>query len=296
VVTDLKCEEVWREVSNYIDGDVTPELRARIDSHVRSCKNCAAVLNGARNVVEVSAEAEPFGVPRDLSRRIFRKFEHHVSNAAAAHPHGDYTHANAGDVPGSVPLGITDDAVPLGSHLLYFWQNDDEFARGVRFLEAGLNSNDHCVLQGHDEVNTKALAVLDQHGFDSARLIGENRLTVLGRRAPSEMLTDMAAVFESARRMGAKAIRYLGNLGVTGEPMPGVTETDICNLEAKTTSYISRFPCVLVCMYDVRSLPGRMIVNCGLRNHPHTIGSDGVQENPHYMPPDQTLPGLRHIQ
>jgi MEDS: MEthanogen/methylotroph, DcmR Sensory domain len=199
------------------------------------------------------------------------------------------------EVQRDIRLGITDDAVPLGSHLLYFWQNDEEFERGVRFLEAGLDSSEHCVLQGHDEVNEKTLKVLEAHGFDPARLIADNRLIVLGRRPTTEMLTDMAAVFESALRMGARAIRYLGNLGLTGEPLPGVTESDICNLEARTTSYISRLPCVLVCMYDVRSLPGRMIVNCGLRNHPQTIGSGGMQENPHYMPPEQALPGLRCI-
>ena len=29
-----------------------------------------------------------------------------------------------------IPLGITDDEVPLGSHLIHFWQTDEEFERG----------------------------------------------------------------------------------------------------------------------------------------------------------------------
>ena len=280
----IACQDVWREVSNYLDGEITSELRARIDAHVGSCSKCTAVLHGMRNIVNLADEADPYPVPADFGSRVFAKLNKHLAQVTT--PVENETR--------EIPLGITDDAVPLGSHLLYFWQNDEEFARGVLFLETGLNSNEHCVLQGHDEVNEKALKVLEADGFDPARLVAENRLTVLGRRPAAEMMTDMAAVFESAARMGASAIRYLGNLGMTGETTPGVTETDICNLEARTTSYISRFPCVLVCMYDVRSLPGRMIVNCGLRNHPQTIGSDGVHDNPHYRP-EQALPGLRHV-
>ena len=282
----IACRDVWREISNYVEGDISSDLRARIDAHVSSCGKCRAVLHGVRNIVNLAEEAEAYPVPAGFGGRMFAKLNKHLAQAADS--------LNVEEGPREIPLGITDDAVPLGSHLLYFWQNDEEFARGVLFLETGLNSNEHCVLQGDNEVNEKALKVLEKHGFDPGRLVVENRLTVLGRRPPAEMMTDMAAVFESGARMGAIAIRYLGNLGMTGEPVPGVTEAEICNLEARTTSYISRFPCVLVCMYDVRSLPGRMIVNCGLRNHPQTIGSDGVQDNPHYRP-EQALPGLRHV-
>ena len=46
-----------------------------------------------------------------------------------------------------IPLGITDDQVALGSHLVHFWQNEEEFERGVRFLEPGIaNESQYCVL------------------------------------------------------------------------------------------------------------------------------------------------------
>jgi len=37
--------------------------------------------------------------------------------------------------PRKIALGITEDEVPLGSHLIHFWHTDTEFERGVRFLE-----------------------------------------------------------------------------------------------------------------------------------------------------------------
>jgi hypothetical protein len=35
-----------------------------------------------------------------------------------------------------IALGITDDQVALGSHLVHFWQNEEEFENGVRFSRA----------------------------------------------------------------------------------------------------------------------------------------------------------------
>jgi methylphosphotriester-DNA--protein-cysteine methyltransferase len=50
---ELNCEHVWREISNYVDGEVDAELRAAMDDHFRTCKQCASVLEGMRNVVQL---------------------------------------------------------------------------------------------------------------------------------------------------------------------------------------------------------------------------------------------------
>jgi len=71
----VKCEEVWREVSNYLDGDVSPDLRAAIDEHVRGCKNCTAVLDGTRNVVQLFGDERMLEVPLGFSHRLHRRLE-----------------------------------------------------------------------------------------------------------------------------------------------------------------------------------------------------------------------------
>ena len=50
---EINCEHVWREVSNYLDGEIDAGLRAAVEEHVRGCKRCAAVLDGTRNVVQL---------------------------------------------------------------------------------------------------------------------------------------------------------------------------------------------------------------------------------------------------
>ena len=60
-----------------------------------------------------------------------------------------------------IALGITEDEIALCSHLIHFWQSDEEFERGVRFLEIGMDDDSqYGVLFGHEEANERALEIL----------------------------------------------------------------------------------------------------------------------------------------
>jgi anti-sigma factor RsiW len=52
-VIEISCREVWREISNYLDDEVSPELRVRMDAHFKACAHCTAVLDGTKNVVKL---------------------------------------------------------------------------------------------------------------------------------------------------------------------------------------------------------------------------------------------------
>jgi hypothetical protein len=71
----VSCEEVWREISNYLDAEVEPGLRAAIEEHVRGCKRCAAVLDGTRNVVRLYGDERVLEVPLGFSRRLHQRLE-----------------------------------------------------------------------------------------------------------------------------------------------------------------------------------------------------------------------------
>lgn len=59
----VNCEHVWQEISNYLEGEVSPELRAAIETHVRECRHCKAVLDGTRNVVSLYADDKSLELP-----------------------------------------------------------------------------------------------------------------------------------------------------------------------------------------------------------------------------------------
>ena len=70
---EISCVEVWREISNYVDGDVDPELRTRIEAHFRTCKHCSAVHDATRNVVRLIGDGRAFEVPASFSKYLYDK-------------------------------------------------------------------------------------------------------------------------------------------------------------------------------------------------------------------------------
>jgi hypothetical protein len=69
----LSCEQVWREVSNYLDGDVDAALRPALEEHFRTCPHCASVQAGARNVVQLYGDERMLEVPAGFSRRLEKR-------------------------------------------------------------------------------------------------------------------------------------------------------------------------------------------------------------------------------
>ena len=74
-VIEISCLEVWREISNYIDDEVDPELRARMDAHFRVCAHCTAVLDGTKNVVKLVADGVEYELPSGFSERLYNKIK-----------------------------------------------------------------------------------------------------------------------------------------------------------------------------------------------------------------------------
>jgi anti-sigma factor RsiW len=66
----VNCHEVWREISNYIDDDLDPSLRAEIEAHLAQCRHCAALLDSTRNIIVLIADERTFELPAGFSDRL----------------------------------------------------------------------------------------------------------------------------------------------------------------------------------------------------------------------------------
>ena len=75
MVLEISCIHVWQEISNYLEGDVSTELRARMEAHFKNCEHCTAVLDGARNVVKLVGDGKSFDLPAGFSERLKNKLK-----------------------------------------------------------------------------------------------------------------------------------------------------------------------------------------------------------------------------
>jgi anti-sigma factor RsiW len=74
-IIEISCVEVWREISNYVDGDIDPVLRERIAEHLKACEHCSAVVDGTRNVIRLVGDGKSFELPRGFNERLQKRLK-----------------------------------------------------------------------------------------------------------------------------------------------------------------------------------------------------------------------------
>jgi anti-sigma factor (TIGR02949 family) len=69
-ILEIDCYQVRKELSDYLDGDLTPELRAQIEHHLEACHHCTAVDDGLQNIVRLLGNEKVIALPEGFSRRL----------------------------------------------------------------------------------------------------------------------------------------------------------------------------------------------------------------------------------
>ena len=73
VVIQIDCRQILRELSDYLDADLPPQLRLQIERHLNECDHCTAVYDGMRNVVRLLGDEKVIELPEGLSERLYKR-------------------------------------------------------------------------------------------------------------------------------------------------------------------------------------------------------------------------------
>jgi predicted anti-sigma-YlaC factor YlaD len=69
-IVEMNCHEVRRELVNYTEGDLIPELLAAIERHLKNCRGCKAVYAGTQNIIILLGSGAAFEPPKGFSQRL----------------------------------------------------------------------------------------------------------------------------------------------------------------------------------------------------------------------------------
>ena len=72
---NLKCKNVWEHISEYLDEQLTPEVRAEIEKHLENCEVCSAILDSTRNVLVLTADDRTYELPVGYSKRLHERLQ-----------------------------------------------------------------------------------------------------------------------------------------------------------------------------------------------------------------------------
>jgi len=66
----LDCQQVFREISNFLDGDLDPELKRAIEAHACGCHHCEVVVDTTRKTIELYCDGRLFALPLRVRERL----------------------------------------------------------------------------------------------------------------------------------------------------------------------------------------------------------------------------------
>ena len=70
----LKCIEVVELVSDYLDGELDPETRRRVEEHLALCPPCRIYVEQVRGTVRALGHLPPDGLPEDAVAELETAF------------------------------------------------------------------------------------------------------------------------------------------------------------------------------------------------------------------------------
>ena len=74
------CEELLREISSYIDEEITAELRGQIETHLCACRHCKVVVDTTRKTLTLVADNSFLELPKGVSERLLNRLAKHRSS------------------------------------------------------------------------------------------------------------------------------------------------------------------------------------------------------------------------
>lgn len=66
----ISCQSFLDDLSEYIDGDLTPEMRVTFEAHLAKCPNCWVVLDETRKTVEIVQRFDCHPMPVKVKDRL----------------------------------------------------------------------------------------------------------------------------------------------------------------------------------------------------------------------------------
>ena len=171
--------------------------------------------------------------------------------------------------PGRILLGGS--AVEIPFHLAAFYDSDGGRVRlTAPFLAEGIKTGQPSYLLAQGEELSAYFEAFERAGIDVDEALSQGQLTVLG--SPGRTVVQALDYWEkslwSAMDHHATFVRVVGEMVSERENFD--SESEMLAYEAAFNQTARRFPCGVICQYDVRRFSGRAILQA-LRAHPDIL-------------------------
>ena len=69
----IGCEEFLAEFGDYLENQISPEVRQELELHVSQCRACHVPYDSSRKTVKIVTESSSFELPQSVSDPIIER-------------------------------------------------------------------------------------------------------------------------------------------------------------------------------------------------------------------------------
>ena len=69
----ITCEEFFAEFADYLESQVSPEVRQELELHLSQCRACHVLYDSSCKTVKIVTESSSFELPRSASDPIIER-------------------------------------------------------------------------------------------------------------------------------------------------------------------------------------------------------------------------------
>jgi anti-sigma factor RsiW len=62
----ITCEEFFAEFADYLEGQVSPEVREELELHLSQCRACHVLYDSSRKTIKIVSESNSFELPQKV--------------------------------------------------------------------------------------------------------------------------------------------------------------------------------------------------------------------------------------
>jgi len=69
----MRCEDAWKAISAHIDENLDAVHRRALNQHLAQCRQCTAVFDGIRNLIQLCRDERVFILPDGFHERLEKR-------------------------------------------------------------------------------------------------------------------------------------------------------------------------------------------------------------------------------
>lgn len=74
----MKCRDIIKELSGYLNGESDGTLMAEVERHLSNCEDCRLVVDTTRQTIHLYCNSQPAPLPDDVRSRLHKALENRL--------------------------------------------------------------------------------------------------------------------------------------------------------------------------------------------------------------------------